>query len=76
MVQRLRLHLPMQGVWVRSLVGELRSHMPPDQKKQNKKKNKKKTQNINNRSSIVTNSIKIYQINDREWEKRNRRKQV
>ena len=33
--QWLRLCLPMQGVWVRSLVGELRSHMPhsPPQKK-------------------------------------------
>ena len=31
-VQWLRLRLPMQGVWVRSLVGELRSHMPPGQK--------------------------------------------
>ena len=27
MVQWLRLHLPMQGVWVQSLVGVLRSHM-------------------------------------------------
>ena len=27
-----KLHLPKQGVWVRSLVGELRSHMPRDQK--------------------------------------------
>ena len=27
-VQRLRLALPLQGVRVRSLVGELRSHMP------------------------------------------------
>ena len=27
-VQWLRLCLSMQGVWVRSLVGELRSHMP------------------------------------------------
>ena len=26
-VQWLRLHLPMQGAWVQSLVGELRSHM-------------------------------------------------
>ena len=32
-VQWLRLHLPMQGVWVRSLVRELRSHMPYSQKK-------------------------------------------
>ena len=32
-VQWLRLHLPMQGVWVQSLVRELRSHMPRGQKK-------------------------------------------
>ena len=31
-VQWLRLHLPMQGVRVRSLVGELRSHMSRGQK--------------------------------------------
>ena len=31
-VQWLRLRLPMQGVWVRSLVRELRSHMPCGQK--------------------------------------------
>ena len=31
-VQWLRLRLPMQGVRVWSLVGELRSHMPPSQK--------------------------------------------
>ena len=31
-VQWLRLCLPMQGVWVRSLVMELRSHMPPSWK--------------------------------------------
>ena len=31
-VQCLRFRLPMQGVWVRSLVGELRSHMPRSQK--------------------------------------------
>ena len=29
------LRLPMQGVWVRSLVGELGSHMPRGQKNQN-----------------------------------------
>ena len=35
--QCLRLHLPMQRVWVWSLVRELRSHVPCDQKtKQNK----------------------------------------
>ena len=33
-VQRLRLHLPVQGVQVRSLVRELRSHMPLGQKNQ------------------------------------------
>ena len=34
-VQWLRLCLPMQGVWVRSPVRELRSHMARDQKNQN-----------------------------------------
>ena len=38
----------MQGVWVQSLVGELRSHMPQGLK----------NQNIRNRSNIVTNLIK------------------
>ena len=33
-VQWLRLCLPVQGVWVQSLVGELRSHMPHSQKYQ------------------------------------------
>ena len=32
LVQWLRLRLPMQGVRVQSLVGELRSHMPRGQK--------------------------------------------
>jgi len=27
--QWLRFHLLMQGVWVQSLIKELRSHMPP-----------------------------------------------
>ena len=31
-VQWLRFHLPMKGVQVQSLVGELRSHMPQGQK--------------------------------------------
>ena len=31
-VQQLRLHLPMQGVWVQSLFGELRSQKSPGQK--------------------------------------------
>ena len=39
-VQWLRLHLPMQGVWVQSLVAELRSHMPPGQKKTEHKQQK------------------------------------
>ena len=41
------LCIPMQGVWVRPLIWELRSHMPQDQKT--------KTWN---RSSVITNSIK------------------
>ena len=32
-VQWLRLHLPMQEMWVQSLAGELRSNMPRGQKK-------------------------------------------
>ena len=45
MVQRLRLHLPVQVMWVRSLAGELRSHIAlwPQNK------------NITNRNSTVTN---------------------
>ena len=34
MIQLLRLCLPLQGVWVQSLVGELRFHMPHGQKNQ------------------------------------------
>ena len=41
MDQWLRLLLPVQGLQVRSLVGELRSYMSPG-----KKKKKKKKQNI------------------------------
>ena len=37
-VQWLRLRLPMQGVQVRSLVGELRSHVPHSQKTKTKQK--------------------------------------
>ena len=33
-VQGLRIHLPMQGTRVQSLVGELRCHMPAGQKRQ------------------------------------------
>ena len=51
MVQWLRLHLPMQGVWVRSLVRELRFHIPRGQKTKTK-----------SRSYIATNSIKTLKI--------------
>ena len=34
-VQWLELHLPMQGVWIQSLVRELRSHIPRGQKTKN-----------------------------------------
>ena len=47
--------IPVQGAWVQSLVGELRSHML-----YGKKRNK--LQNIN-RSNIVTNSIKTLKVN-------------
>ena len=50
-VQWFRLHLPVQGEQVQSLVGELRSHMPQGQKT--------KTQN---RSNIVTNLIKTLKM--------------
>ena len=49
--QWLRLCLPMQGVWVRSLVGELGSHMPQGQKA-----------TTQNRSNIVTNSINTLKL--------------
>ena len=42
MVPRLRLLLPVQGVWVQSLVRELRSHMPCEMAKKFKKRIKKK----------------------------------
>ena len=51
-VQWLRLHLPMEGVWVRPLFGELRSHMPWTESKNQRQ----------NRSNIVTNSIKTFWI--------------
>ena len=51
MVQWLRLRLPMQGVRVRSLVGELRSHMPHGQKTK-----------TSNRISVVTDSIKTLKM--------------
>ena len=54
MVQRLRHHLPMQEVWLPSLVGELRSYMTCGQ---NSRMLKYKI-----RSNIVTNSIKTLKI--------------
>ena len=50
-VQWLRLRLPVQPVRVRSLVGELRSHMPQGPKT--------KTEN---RSNSVTNSVKTLKM--------------
>ena len=35
MIQWLRIRLPTQGVWVQSLVEELRSHMPKKKKTKN-----------------------------------------
>ena len=51
LVQWLRLRLPMQGVWVQSLVGELRSHMPRGQRKQTYYIQKNKHKNTVNFSS-------------------------
>ena len=51
MVLWLRLRLPMQGVSVQSLVGELRSHTPHGQK----------TETLNRRN-IVTNSMKTLKM--------------
>ena len=50
-VHWLRLHLPMQRVWVPSLVWELRSHMLCS-----------KNNKTENRSNIVTNSIKTFKM--------------
>ena len=46
-VQWLKLCLPKQSAWVPSLIGELRSHMPPGQQTA-----------TGSRSNIVTNLIK------------------
>ena len=55
-VQWLKFHPLVQEVWVRSLVGELRSHRLPQKKTKNKSKKKKndKIEAINS----VTNSVK------------------
>ena len=47
----LRLCLLMQRVWVRFLVGELKSHMPWGQKPE-----------LKNRSNIITNSVKTLKM--------------
>ena len=46
-VQQLKIHLPIQGVWLQSLVREISSDMPGGQKPKPK-----------NRSDIVTNPMK------------------
>ena len=51
--QWLRVCLPIEGVPVPSLVGELRSHMSPGQKKKNK---------TQNRSNLLTNSVKTSKL--------------
>ena len=57
-VQWLRFHLPMQGVWVWSLVRELRLHMPPGQKT----KHKSNRSNKFDKNFIVTNAIKTFKM--------------
>ena len=52
-VQWLRLHLPMQGVWVQSLVTELRSHMPPGQKPKKHKQQKQYCNKFNKDLKMV-----------------------
>ena len=61
---RLRQSLPIQGTWVRSLVQELRSHMPHSQKTETE-----------NRSNVVTNSIKTLKLVHIKKENLNKRMQ-
>jgi len=49
--QLLRVSLPIEGVQVPSLVGELKSHMSPGQKTKTQK-----------RSKLVTNSVKTSKL--------------
>ena len=66
MVQWLRPHLPMQELWVRSLVREPRAHKRP-----------KETKTLN-RSNILTNSIKTLKmvlIKKKIFKKRTKRKE-
>ena len=56
----LRLHLPMLVMWVRSLVGELRSHIASWP--QNK--------NISNRSSTVTNMKTLTMVHIKKKKKK------
>ena len=53
MVQWLKLHLQTQRVWVQSLVGELRSHLPCSQETI-----------AQNRSNVAANSIKTLKVKD------------
>ena len=48
MIEWLRLHLPMQRVWVQSLFGKVRSHMPRGQKKNPKQHCKKFNKDLKN----------------------------
>ena len=60
-VQWLRVRLPMQGVQVRSLVGELRYHIPLGQKTKTLKKNIKTLKTLKrktNKPVLLTNSKK------------------
>ena len=57
----MRLCISMQGVWVRSRVGELRSHMPQGQKNKNTKKeaiHDKLNKDFKNSSHFLQNLFK------------------
>ena len=59
-VQWLRLHLPMQGVWVPSLVGELRPHVPHGQKNKTQNKISVATDLIKTLKMVHINAMYIY----------------
>ena len=61
-VQWLRLCLPMQGVRVQSLVGELRSHRPRGQKNQNIKKQKQYCDKFNKDFKKIFKKKSTYQV--------------
>ena len=62
-VQWLRLHLPMQEVWLQSLIEEVISHLPHHQKAKTLKKKERE------RNNILTNSIKTLKMVHRENQK-------